>query len=73
MTDGDAELKIMILTAARATGDETDLRLASLAGFPDPGPLVAEANDSALATAKLVAVIAPDAKRPSTSRVCPGG
>ena len=36
MTDGDAELKIVILTAAHDTEDETKLRLAFLSGVPDP-------------------------------------
>lgn len=36
MTDGDAELKIVILTAAPDTEDETKLRLAFLSGVPDP-------------------------------------
>jgi len=36
LTDGDAELKIVILTAAPDTEDETRLRLAFLAGVPDP-------------------------------------
>ncbi len=36
MTDGDAELKIVILTAAPGTEDETKLRLAFLSGIPDP-------------------------------------
>jgi transcriptional regulator with XRE-family HTH domain len=36
MTDGDAELKIVLLTAAPDTGDETKLRLAFLSGVPDP-------------------------------------
>jgi transcriptional regulator with XRE-family HTH domain len=36
LTDGDAELKIVILTAAPDTEDETKLRLAFLAGVPDP-------------------------------------
>jgi transcriptional regulator with XRE-family HTH domain len=36
MTDGDAELKIVILTAAPDTEDETRLRLAVLSGVPDP-------------------------------------
>jgi transcriptional regulator with XRE-family HTH domain len=35
MTDGDAELKIVILTAAPDTEDETKLRLAFLSGVPD--------------------------------------
>lgn len=44
LTDGDAELKIVILTAAPATEDETKLRLAVLAGVPGvenarPAPL----------------------------------
>lgn len=34
MTDGDAELKIVILTAAADTEDETKLRLAFLTGVP---------------------------------------
>jgi transcriptional regulator with XRE-family HTH domain len=36
MTDGDAELKIVILTAAADTEDETKLRLAFLTGARDP-------------------------------------
>jgi hypothetical protein len=36
MTDGDAELKIVILAAAPDTEDETKLRLAVLSGVPDP-------------------------------------
>ncbi|MEV4535976.1 hypothetical protein AB0J82_19345 [Asanoa sp. NPDC049518] len=36
MTDGDSELKIVILTAAAYTEDETKLRLAFLSGVPDP-------------------------------------
>jgi transcriptional regulator with XRE-family HTH domain len=36
LTDGDAELKIVILTAAPDTEDETKLRLAFLAGVPHP-------------------------------------
>lgn len=36
MTDGDAERKIVILTAAPDTEDETKLRLAVLSGVPDP-------------------------------------
>jgi transcriptional regulator with XRE-family HTH domain len=36
LTDGDAELKIVILTAAADTEDETTLRLAFLAGVADP-------------------------------------
>jgi transcriptional regulator with XRE-family HTH domain len=36
LTDGDAELKIVILTAAPDTEDETKLRLAFLSGVPDP-------------------------------------
>jgi len=36
LTDGDAELKIVILTAAPATEDETKLRLAFLSDVPDP-------------------------------------
>jgi transcriptional regulator with XRE-family HTH domain len=36
MTDGDAELKIVILTAAPDSEDETKLRLAVLSGVPDP-------------------------------------
>jgi transcriptional regulator with XRE-family HTH domain len=35
MTDGDAELKIVILTAAPDTEDETKLRLAFLSGVPE--------------------------------------
>jgi transcriptional regulator with XRE-family HTH domain len=35
MTDGDAELKVVILTAAPDTEDETKLRLAFLSGVPD--------------------------------------
>ena len=36
LTDGDAELKIVILTAAPDTADETKLRLATLAGIREP-------------------------------------
>ena len=36
LTDGDAELKIVILTAAPDTEDETKLRLAFLSGVPHP-------------------------------------
>ena len=36
LTDGEAELKIVILTAAPDTEDETRLRLAFLTGVPDP-------------------------------------
>lgn len=36
LTDGDAELKIVILTAAPGTEDETKLRLAAVAGARDP-------------------------------------
>lgn len=46
LTDGDAELKIVILTAAPDTEDETRLRLAFLSGVPDP--LVAETNTPAV-------------------------
>jgi hypothetical protein len=35
MTDGDAELKIVILTAAPDTDDETKLRLAIMSNVPD--------------------------------------
>jgi len=35
LTDGDAELKIVILTAAPGTSDETSMRLATVAGVPD--------------------------------------
>jgi transcriptional regulator with XRE-family HTH domain len=38
VTDGDAERKIVILTAAPDTEDETRLRLAFLAGAPGPAP-----------------------------------
>jgi transcriptional regulator with XRE-family HTH domain len=38
LTDGDLELKIVILTAAPGSADETKLRLAALAGIPDPVP-----------------------------------
>jgi transcriptional regulator with XRE-family HTH domain len=37
LTDGDAELKIVILTAAPGTEDETKLRLATIAGVQDTG------------------------------------
>jgi hypothetical protein len=37
MTDGDAELKIVILTAAPGTEDEDRLRLAFRAGVPERG------------------------------------
>ncbi|WP_410817022.1 helix-turn-helix transcriptional regulator [Micromonospora sp. 050-3] len=36
LTDGDAELKIVILTAAPGTDDETKIRLATVAGVHDP-------------------------------------
>ncbi|MGX6605965.1 helix-turn-helix transcriptional regulator [Micromonosporaceae bacterium Da 78-11] len=36
LSDGEAELKIVILTAAADTEDETKLRLALLSGVPDP-------------------------------------
>ena len=36
MTDGDAERKIVVLTAAPDTEDETKFRLAVLSGVPDP-------------------------------------
>jgi transcriptional regulator with XRE-family HTH domain len=36
MTEGDAERKIVVLTAAPDTEDETKLRLAVLSGIPDP-------------------------------------
>ena len=36
MTDGDAELNIVILTATPDTEDETKLRLAFLSGVPHP-------------------------------------
>ena len=36
LTDGDAELKIVILTAAPGTEDETKLKLACVAGAPGP-------------------------------------
>lgn len=36
LTDGDAELKIAILTAAPDTADETRLRLAAVAGGRHP-------------------------------------
>jgi transcriptional regulator with XRE-family HTH domain len=38
MTDGDAELKIVMLTAASDSEDDTKLRLAFLSGVPDPAP-----------------------------------
>jgi transcriptional regulator with XRE-family HTH domain len=41
MSDGDAELKIVILTAAPGTEDETKLRLALLAGVPGPAAIAA--------------------------------
>jgi hypothetical protein len=37
LTDGDAELKIVILTAAPGTEDETKLRLATIVGVQDTG------------------------------------
>ncbi len=37
LTDGDAELKIVILTTAPGTEDETKLRLATIAGVQDTG------------------------------------
>jgi hypothetical protein len=36
MTEGDADRKIVVLTAAPNTEDETKLRLAVLSGTPDP-------------------------------------
>jgi len=36
VTDGDAERKIVVLTAAPDSEDETKLRLAILSGAPDP-------------------------------------
>jgi transcriptional regulator with XRE-family HTH domain len=42
LTDGDAALKIVILTAAPDTEDETKLRLASLSGVPAPSLYIAE-------------------------------
>jgi transcriptional regulator with XRE-family HTH domain len=42
MTDGDAELKIVILTAAPGTEDETKLRLAFLSGVADAVQPVAD-------------------------------
>ena len=36
LTDGDAERKIVILTAARDTEDETKFRLAIVSGVYDP-------------------------------------
>jgi transcriptional regulator with XRE-family HTH domain len=46
LRDGDAQLKIVILTAAPDSEDETKLRLAVLAGVPDPaaGPLRTEGS-----------------------------
>jgi transcriptional regulator with XRE-family HTH domain len=38
MTEGDADRKIVILTAAPDTEDETKLRLALLSGIPDTAP-----------------------------------
>ena len=38
VTDGDAERKIVILTAAPDTEDETKLGLAILSGVPDTSP-----------------------------------
>ena len=38
LTDGDAELKIVILTAAPDTADETNLRLVTVAGAVAPPP-----------------------------------
>lgn len=35
-TDGDAELKIVVLTAAAGSQDETMLRLALIAGVSEP-------------------------------------
>jgi hypothetical protein len=35
MTDGDAELRFVILTAAPGTEDETKLRLAIMSDVPD--------------------------------------
>jgi hypothetical protein len=34
LTDGDSELKIVIMTAVPGSEDETKLRLASVAGLP---------------------------------------
>lgn len=48
MTDGDAELKIVILSATPDTADETTLRLAFLSGVADPA--APEADDAASAT-----------------------
>jgi hypothetical protein len=36
MTDGETDLKIVILTAVTGSDDETKLRLASVAGVRDP-------------------------------------
>jgi hypothetical protein len=35
LTDGDSELKIVIMTAVPGSVDETKLRLAAIAGPPD--------------------------------------
>jgi transcriptional regulator with XRE-family HTH domain len=43
LTDGEAELKIVILTAAPDTEDQTKLQLAMLAGVPDPALLAGPA------------------------------
>jgi len=47
MTDGDAELKIVIMTAAPDSEDETKLRLAFLAGVPTQPAAEAGAPDPA--------------------------
>jgi transcription regulator MmyB-like protein len=38
LTDGDTEHKIVIMTAASGTADETNLRLAAVAGTPTASP-----------------------------------
>jgi len=43
LTDGDAELKIVILTAAPGTRDEASMRLAAVAGVASPSEPVGEA------------------------------
>jgi hypothetical protein len=35
LTDGDSELKIVIMTAVPGSADETTMRLAAIAGPPD--------------------------------------
>jgi hypothetical protein len=37
LSDGDSELKIVIITAVPGSADETRLRLAAIGGGPAPG------------------------------------